>query len=814
MKPYSIFSVVRRLSVREWFAILTAMLLLAGILGWQNGLGRFDLTLYDQFVSANHRPAREDIIIVAIDDYSLSELGRWPWPRSLHAELINRISKAKPRAIGLDIILSEPEHPSANGKRPGDAILAQALKQNNDTILPIIIANAGAGLTANLPVPEFASAAKAMGHIDLEHDSDGVVRSVFLKEGQNGVWWPHLAFALYQVDHPISAQKKLLDINREIRIKPDTNSPLGSWERQSHLHIPFSGPSGHFRSIPYVSVLRGEVPDQFFTDKYVLVGATAVGMTDSYPTPVSGESGAMAGIEINANILASLLDGKSIVIAHQWQTALFSMLPVLIAMLGYFVLSPRLSLLMNAALLVLTAAASYFALQQGVWIAPSAALITLIVSYPLWSWRRLEAAINYLGQEFMRLDQEPHLLPEASRSDERIQDVLEQRIKAMANAALRVRDLRQFISDSLNSLPDATLVTTTDGHVLLSNIHANDYFRSIGFPDVNGAQLPYLLSGLQSPQPIDQSYDSKFDWWNLLDMQYIDALANGISVQDSSGRDLLIKSAPCRSSTNVLTGWIVSIIDISPIRAAERSRDETLRFLSHDMRAPQASILALLELQHEPSSALPQEEFFSRIEKATRKTLGLADNFVQLARAESQEYRLEEVDFKDLLFDATDEMWSLAQSKKIEIVTDVTDDDFPIKVDRSLLTRALVNLISNAINYSPENTRVTCTARHQLSFDEPRIVCTISDQGYGIAPADQAKLFRRFQRLDAPNQPRQEGIGLGLVFIKTVIERHAGQISFASKVGEGTVFTITLPCMEVAWTTLDLSPVEPEHNKL
>ncbi|MGZ3241191.1 MAG: sensor histidine kinase, partial [Burkholderiaceae bacterium] len=201
--------------------------------------------------------------------------------------------------------------------------------------------------------------------------------------------------------------------------------------------------------------------------------------------------------------------------------------------------------------------------------------------------------------------------------------------------------------------------------------------------------------------------------------------------------------------------------------------------------------------------------FFSRIEKATRKTLGLADNFVQLARAESQEYRLEEVDFKDLLFDATDEMWSLGQSKKIDIITEVSDGDFPIMVDRSLMTRALVNLISNAINYSPENTRVTCSIHHQLSFEEPRIVCTISDQGYGIAPADQAKLFRRFQRLDVPNQPRQEGIGLGLVFIKTVIERHNGQISFTSKVGEGTTFTLSLPCMEVAWTTLDLSPVAP-----
>ena len=76
---------------------------------------------------------------------------------------------------------------------------------------------------------------------------------------------------------------------------------------------------------------------------------------------------------------------------------------------------------------------------------------------------------------------------------------------------------------------------------------------------------------------------------------------------------------------------------------------------------------------------------------------------------------------------------------------------------------------------------------------QPTVVCSISDQGYGIAHADQLKLFRRFQRLTVAQQPRQDGIGLGLVFVKTVVERHHGQISFTSKVGQGTTFTIELP---------------------
>jgi signal transduction histidine kinase len=366
-------------------------------------------------------------------------------------------------------------------------------------------------------------------------------------------------------------------------------------------------------------------------------------------------------------------------------------------------------------------------------------------------------------------------------------------MNAMENAARRVRDLRQFISDSLDSLPDATLVTTIDGHVLLANKHANLYFSSIGFQDIHSALLPYLLSPLHSPEPVNQTLATRFDWWQLLDLKYAPLLADGVSVQDQQGRDLLIKSAPCRSAANELTGWIVSLVDISPIRAAERSRDETLRFLSHDMRAPQASILALLELQHDPASALPEAELFTRIEKATRKTLGLADNFVQLARAESHEYRLEEVDFQEMLYDATDEMWSLAKNKQIELVTDIPEGEYPVRADRALMTRAIVNLISNAINYSPSGKRVTCKVRMQATLEGPHVLCSIIDQGYGIAPSDQLKLFRRFQRLELPNQPHHDGIGLGLVFVKTVIERHLGEITFDSKVGEGTSFNIILP---------------------
>ena len=774
-------------ALREWFAMLLGMLALAALLGWQNGLGRFDQTMYDSLVAVSGRPARDDIIIVAIDDYSLSELGRWPWPRELHAQLIDRLTAARPRVIGLDVILSEPER----APRSGDLALQAALARSARVVLPMVMANLGHGLQVSLPIPELAGAASGIGHIGLDIDRDGVMRSVYLHEGNGAQLWPHFALKaggenLVPASQPASGGTAV-----------QTN---GQWQRRDPMLIPYAGGSGHFKSVPYAAVLRGEVPPEFFTDKYVLIGATAVGMADSYPTPVSHQSGGMAGVEINANILASLLDGKSIVAARPWQTALFSCVPLLIALGCFFFFSPRTALLATAGLLLATFGASMVAFRFGLWIAPSAACIALIVAFPLWSWRRLEAAIGYLSQEFTRLDSEPHLLPEVKQAlTTRSVDVLERRIDAMKKATRRVRDLRQFVSDSLDSLPDATLVTTVDGYVLLANKHAIDYFASVGFTKVTGALLPYLFSTPSQtlPQAFDHTIEDQFNWWDLLDPEHAAAFGDGVGFRNDAGVELLVRSAPCRSDSNELTGWIVSIVDISPIRSAERSRDETLRFLSHDMRGPQASILALLELQTDPASALPQAELFARIEKASRKTLGLADNFVQLARAESHEYRLEEIDFHDVIFDATDEMWSLAKNKKIEIRTDINTQNFPVLIDRGLMTRAIVNLLSNAINYSPDGTTIVVSLQTRDNAQGKQMVCHVSDQGYGIAAADQLRLFRRFERVDVPNQPRHDGIGLGLVFVKTVIERHQGEISFTSKIGMGTKFTIVLPGIAV-----------------
>lgn len=788
----------KRYALKEWLIISGLLLSLTASLVLFHRVERIDQSLYDRFMQAHPTPSRDDIVIVNIDDYSLSQLGKWPWSRQVHAQLLKQISTAQPKAIGMDVLFSEDDPQAAN-----DEALAQAIRASGNVVLPLVSVDAGQGLQAGPPVATIAQATKQLGHIHLEIDPDGIARSVFLKEGMNGQWWSHFSLALLERGQ---ATKETLPGIRKPHLAPDPalgNLSLGKlWQRDYQMHIRYYGGSGHFTSVPYVAALRGEVPAAFFHNKYVLVGATALGMSDSFPTPVTDSEGVLSGVEINANILANLLDHSAITVASDEASLAYNLTALLIALLAYLYLSPRLALLATASVLLTLTVISNMALQHGYWLPPAAAIVGLLLAYPLWSWRRLEAAIRYLGEEFLLLDREPHLLPEIA-TDEAVppslwrwkpfQDKLEQRINAMQTAARRVRDLRQFVSDSINSLPDPTLVTTTDGHVLLSNPAAQHYFADIGIPQVSEALAPYLFAKMKHVQALGNTTDESFSWWHLLDLTQITTMAQGIEVRDPARRDIVIKSAPCFAGSGELSGWIISLNNISAIRIAERSRDETLHFISHDMRAPQASILALLELQRDEATALSPEEFSKRIEQAARVTLGLADNFVQLARAESQIYRLEECDFQNILLEATEEMWTLARSKRIKIVTAAPDDEYPVRVDRGLMTRVLNNLLSNAIKYSPPDTTVTCELSISGDWQQRYLECSISDQGIGIARTDQPRLFQRFQRFRHGDQPKSEGVGLGMTFVKTVIDRHHGLIDFTSVPNEGTTFRIKLP---------------------
>lgn len=759
----------------EWPLFCLLILVFATLLGYLNILSQPDRRIYDWLSREATRPATPDIVLIAIDDHSLSTLGRWPWPRRTHARLLQMLTEGDARAVGLDIILSEEG--SLRGEGEDDRLLAAALAANGRTALPVMFERGTAGMEARLPLPRFASAAAGLGYTHFSLDIDGVVRRVDLQEAAGGQWWPQFAWSIYRVGHPDGALPKVR--------RP---APSSEWLQAQPMRIPYAGPPGHFRTVSYVDVLTGQVPAAEFAGKYVLVGATAPGLSTAFTTPTTHAYTAMTGVEVQANILASLLDRVSIEEASPSQVALFSVLASLLSLVFCRYLSPLRALLATAILAGAVIIATWLAYCRGGWLPPSAAFISVIVVYPLWNWRRLEATLAFLGDEFARLNREATILlgREVAVKNSHGHDYLERRIVEMHLAALRARDVQRFVINSLDSLPDATLVLSPKGKVVLYNRSAE---QSLGLKPEREASLD-VTEALAGVHTLSQEA-GRANWRGIL-LQSKGAGQISVEARDNDGREYLIKAAESRQPDGTLLGYIVSLIDVSALRAAERVRDESLRFISHDMRAPQASILALLELQKNPVTAFTQEEFFARIEKSVQATLVLADDFVHLAKAESAPYHFQDADLPSILSDAVDDMWAYARSRDVKVAIDAEIGNEWVSVDRSLMVRAFGNLISNAIKFSPAGGEVACRITMAERDGRRYIACDVKDRGTGIPREEQARIFSPFAR---GNRTGREGVGLGLVFVKKVVERHGGSVRFHSAPGEGTVFTVELPCV-------------------
>ena len=169
---------------KDWGVTLVlgaALLLLAMAATWQSWFSELDNLIYDSFIRQMNTPVLDDIVVVTIDSKTLATLGRWPLPRKLHAELLEKITEGKPAVVAMDIIFSEPDlrHPQY------DRELVESVRNNGRVVLPVVLERYSSGpeLRESLPFPELRKAAAALGHVHIELEADGIARSAFLMAG-------------------------------------------------------------------------------------------------------------------------------------------------------------------------------------------------------------------------------------------------------------------------------------------------------------------------------------------------------------------------------------------------------------------------------------------------------------------------------------------------------------------------------------------------------------------------------------------------------------------------------------------------------
>jgi CHASE2 domain-containing sensor protein/signal transduction histidine kinase len=740
----------RRLVLEWWLVALLSTALIVFIV-IDRATARIDNIVYDGFLRWGERAPRSDILIVAIDNRSLAEAGHWPWPRERHAQLIDTLARAHPRAIAYDVLFVEP------ADAEGDRQLGKAVGEAR-VFLPLLLRRPGTnGLPFDTiePIAPLRAAAAAIGHVDLAFDDDGLVRRVEPFTGDERKMWPHLMELMRASagnDGPVNAR---------------AHSGEGSL-------ISYTGPPGNVATVSAAAILRGEVPPEFLKDRLIIVGATANGLGDQYPVPVAGPGGVMPGVEIQANMLDSMLTGRMIRPVATVPLLLASLIPLWLLLLAFMRLPPRSTILLLLALIaVIAGTTAGLLLIFHCWLPPAAALVGLAVIYPLWGWRRLTAISAYMVDELERLRGEPQLIPRAPEKPTGI-DMVGRQAWLLQGAITRMDDLRQFVTDRLQQMPDSIFVTDDDGQIVMANREAIQLCAETGVSSTgNIRELLALLTGAK-PDELPLSFPPAGSTEHHGERQLAD------------GRSLDLRIVPQQARSGDRIGWIVRVIDVSDAKAAERQREEILRLLSHDMRSPQTSIITALDRAEEGgfSDGLAQ-----RIRSHAERTLQLADGFVQLARAETIDYEMEEVDLGDLIIEAADNLWERSSSRRITVDVGGVSEGVIVTGERSLLTRALINLLDNAIKYSEEGGQVLCRLEQQADT----AICTIEDHGIGFPPDQAAHLFEQFRRAPGAVARRIDGAGLGLSFVHTVIARHGGTIRCKSVPSKRTIFSLTLP---------------------
>ena len=720
---------------------------------------RLDNILYDRLQRASSRPVDPTILIVGVDERSLRALGAWPWSRATHAAMIDRLTRAGAKAIVYDMLFSHP------GPSPtDDQALAAAIARSGKVYLPQFLESDGQDGGPSVlvaPLPALTQGAAGVGLAHVRFDADGVVRRM----------------APFEAAGPRLAPDLMTVVHRATKAPGASDATRGAAQT---LLIPFAGPPDRYPQIAFSSVLAGEAPPELIAGRTVFVGLTAPGLGPAFPTPVTPDAASMTGVQLQASVLDGLRSGKMTRPAGLAGRLAFALGLLSLLLSGLRLLPPRANLLLLAGLSALAIGASA-ALFVGphLWLSPVAAIIGMAAVSLVWSWGRLGRVNDLLGHHLDRLRSAD---PAVSTGEEAGlgSDVIARQALSLGAAITRIDDLRRFSADALFSLPDATLVADADRRVIAANAAAQALFHRL--PQVlEGATLASALNALEPlGRTFPPAWPAQADGGRAIDLHLADGHA--YQLQTVFRRD---EAGPKDGGG---AGWILRLADITPLTAAMRQREQALQLLTHDMRSPQTSILALLATTPD----LPAE-VSERLAACARRTLALADGFVQLARAEVTQTTMEPLDVCDVAVEAVDELWPQCRQRRIDIRQHGCDNPMMVVGDRGVLSRALVNLIGNAVKYSPDGAPITVRAAKVLDGGRAFIDLAVVDQGPGLTPEEIHLAFRPFQRFERPGEAAAEGAGLGLAFVQAAAVRHGGAVTCESPSGQGATFTLRLP---------------------
>lgn len=250
--------------------------------------------------------------------------------------------------------------------------------------------------------------------------------------------------------------------------------------------------------------------------------------------------------------------------------------------------------------------------------------------------------------------------------------------------------------------------------------------------------------------------------------------------------------APMKSETNDLLGVVVILNDITDMRQLEQVRTDFVANVSHELRTPITSIKGFTETLLDGAYADKETSlhFLKIINLESDRLLQIVNDLLDLSKIESNQIvmNIESFNLKKLVNLLILPLEARFEESKLRVDLDIADD-LIIEADKSKLSQILVNLLNNAIMYTPKNGTVRIGAK----IEEGVYEIFVEDNGIGIEKENLKRIFERFYRIDKSRVRAKGGTGLGLAIVRHLVEAHNGTIKVDSNLGEGTKFIIHLP---------------------
>jgi signal transduction histidine kinase len=239
------------------------------------------------------------------------------------------------------------------------------------------------------------------------------------------------------------------------------------------------------------------------------------------------------------------------------------------------------------------------------------------------------------------------------------------------------------------------------------------------------------------------------------------------------------------------SGRICVLWDISHFKKLDTLKSEFVSTVSHDLKMPLTRMKGYVTMLSMIGSMNDQQkEYLQKIKESSDQMERLVDNVLDLGRIEAGlGLKLEKVDLTTLIKEVVESFMPQAVNRQVTLGTHTDADMRLVEIDRTLMRQALANLIDNAINFTPAEGKVEVRANQ---FDG-KLRISVEDNGVGISPTDQARLFEKFYRVHNLEIGEEEGSGLGLAIVKSIVEQHGGRVFVESRLGVGSTFTVELP---------------------